>query len=178
MMKELIVLFVFVIFFNGFGCQVYYQPVQVLIPTVNGSVVGNNSVYNITPAFKPPPQNVYYSTYNNKQTNYSNNNGSQDGHLFLGSIQAFDRLLYHQEFTKTGRFWSGREKIIEYPKDLPAGYSRHETISAIRVYNQFLDGHGAKAELLDGGIGRQLVKIKLTSPWGMGFRYRVQIYGR
>lgn len=83
-----------------------------------------------------------------------------------------------QIYFKPGRWYSGREKIIEYPNNLPVGYSRHETITAIKIMNQFYDGNTARAEILAGGIGRQYVKIKLHSKWGYGFRYWVNIYGR
>lgn len=86
--------------------------------------------------------------------------------------------FYFQEYYKPRRWYSSREKIIEYPNDLPTGYTRHETISAIKIFNQFYDGNSARAEILKGGIGRQYVKIKLYSKWGKGFRYIVSIYGR
>ncbi|KAG5890925.1 hypothetical protein JTB14_019870 [Gonioctena quinquepunctata] len=184
-MKVLAILAVLVSIFNGFDCQVYYQPVQVLIPTINGTyLAANHTVYN-TSHVRPPSvyNNNNYPAYDKgpanryNYTNNTNNNGTQDGHLFLGTIQHFDRLLFNQEYFKDRRWYSSRDKTIEYPKDLPAGYSRHETISAIRIYNKFYDGNSARATVLSGGVGRQYVKIKLASTWGKGFRYLVQIFG-
>ncbi|KAH1010855.1 hypothetical protein HUJ05_005094 [Dendroctonus ponderosae] len=80
-------------------------------------------------------------------------------------------------YVKEKRWWTYREKIIEYPSALPAGYTRHETISAIRIYNQFLDGNSARATILKGGTGYQYVKIRLESKYNKGFKYLVQIYG-
>lgn len=87
-------------------------------------------------------------------------------------------LVFLQEYFKARKWWTSRDKIIEYPNDLPAGYNRHETISAVRIYNKFYDGNTARARILAGGIGRQYVKIELSSHWGKGFRYFVQIFGR
>lgn len=87
-------------------------------------------------------------------------------------------VLRLQEYYKPRRWYSNREKIIEYPKDLPSGYNHHYTISALRIYNRFYDGNTATVNILDGGIGRQYVKIKLSSKFGKGFNYLVQIYGR
>lgn len=144
----------------GFNhCQVHYIPAQILIPTFNGThVATNHSVY------QPPIPSAINGT-------------TREGHLILGQLQPFDRLLFNQEYFKPSRWWSSREKIIEYPKDVPAGYSRHETISHIQVLNKFYDGASARATLLKGGVGYQYVKIKLESKWGKGFRYSVQIYG-
>nr|CAH7758910.1 unnamed protein product [Callosobruchus chinensis] len=131
------------------------------------------------PGFNNPP-NGYNNSLSYRYNNSNNSrdyNASQDGHLWVGTIQPFDRLLFNQEYFKPGRWWASREKILEYPKDLPAGYNRHETISAIRCYNKFYDGNTARAEIVDGGIGRQYVKIKIYSKWGSGFRYLVQIFG-
>ncbi|CAG9854134.1 unnamed protein product [Phyllotreta striolata] len=196
-MKVLLYLVLAIAAYDGYRCQVYYQPVQVLIPTFNGTNLATNhsinSMHNNT-GYRPPPHspqqyypnsiypnpsnNNYPSSYNNPNKYGNANNGSGDGHLFLGVVRPFDRLLFNQEFEKTSRWWSNRQKVLEYPKDLPTGYSRHETISAIRVYNKFLDGHGAKSWIEDGGIGRQFVKLKFTSPFGKGMRFAVYIYGR
>ncbi|CAH2007707.1 unnamed protein product [Acanthoscelides obtectus] len=137
--------------------------------------------YNYTkPGVNSPSYGYNYNSVNYRYNNSNNSrdyNSSQDGHLWVGTIQPFDRLLFNQEYFKTSRWWGSREKIVEYPKDLPAGYNRHETITAIRCYNKFYDGNTARAEIVDGGIGRQYVKIKIYSKWGNGFRYLVQIFG-
>jgi hypothetical protein len=58
-------------------------------------------------------------------------------------------------YRKERRWWSGREKTIEYPKDLPGKYSlnRHETITAIRIYNKFYDGLHSEAKISSGAWG-------------------------
>ncbi|KAJ8967566.1 hypothetical protein NQ317_001778 [Molorchus minor] len=190
----------------GFDCQIHYVPAQILIPTINGThLVTNQSVSNnnYVPLFynnsRPYPptflfnnsgpsyQSPYYYNYsypwaaNNSRPSYNNNsvsyNGTKDGHLILGTIQTFDRLLFNQEYFKPRRWYTYREKTVEYPRDLPAGYSRHETINAIRIYNKFYDGNTARATVESGGLGRQYVKIQLRSKWGNGFKYLVQIFG-
>ncbi|CAH0547359.1 unnamed protein product [Brassicogethes aeneus] len=163
-----------------------YIPAQILIPPThnwthpnhwNNTPNSNNPGWlpnhgnNSRPGWNPPNSNYGW----NNRTNITNS--TQDGHLFVGNIQFMDRLLYNQVFYKPSRWWTSREKIIEYPKDLPAGYARHDTINAIRIYNQFVDGNTARALILSGGIGRQYVKIRLQSNWGKGFKYLVQIYG-
>ncbi|XP_018580271.1 uncharacterized protein LOC108917941 [Anoplophora glabripennis] len=164
--------------FGGFDCQIHYVPAQILIPTINGThlatnyTVNNNSHVPILPQYNQKPSSYY--NYSKENSSY---NITKDGHLIIGQIQPYDRLLFNQEYFKSRRWWTYREKIIEYPKDLPAGYSRHETISALRVYNKFYDGNTARATIESGGIGRQYVKIKLESRWGNGFRYTVQIFG-
>lgn len=80
-------------------------------------------------------------------------------------------------YYKESKWWTSREKIIDYPHDLPGYSGRHETISAIRIYNQFDDRLDSKAKILSGGVGKRFVKIKLTSGWGKGFKYLVQIFG-
>ncbi|KAJ8927924.1 hypothetical protein NQ314_019554, partial [Rhamnusium bicolor] len=164
--------------FFGLDCQIHYVPAQILIPTINGThlitnqTVSNNSSH--VPLFNANNRPSYNNSNWNNSVPY---NGTKDGHLIIGKIQPFDRLLFNQEYFKSRRWWTYREKIIEYPKDLPSGYSRHETISAVRIYNKFYDGNTAKATIESGGIGRQYVKIKLQSNWGNGFKYLVQIFG-
>ncbi|ENN73438.1 uncharacterized protein LOC109541965 [Dendroctonus ponderosae] len=161
-----------------------YVPIPIYIPTivVNQTVPANQSQYNGTGyrppgAYSPYPGNQFsnYTQYN--RSSNSSYNGTLDGHLFAGQVQLYDRLLFNQVYVKEKRWWTYREKIIEYPSALPAGYTRHETISAIRIYNQFLDGNSARATILKGGTGYQYVKIRLESKYNKGFKYLVQIYG-
>ncbi|CAG9761562.1 unnamed protein product [Ceutorhynchus assimilis] len=102
-------------------------------------------------------------------------NGTNEGHLFLGQIQMYDRLLFSQVYRKESHWWTYRTSIIDYPQaGAGIGYAR---ISAIRCYNQFVDGHSAKALLRKGGLGYSYVQICLESGWNKGFEYLVQIYG-
>ncbi|XP_050312409.1 uncharacterized protein LOC126747678 isoform X2 [Anthonomus grandis grandis] len=149
--------------------QQQYVPAAVYIPTFQG----NQSYYYPVHA----GNSSYNSTYRTNGSYPANYNGSLDGHLFSGHIQLYDRLLFNQVYRKESRWWSSRDKTIDYPQAAPAGYTRNEVISAIRIYNQFLDGNSARATILKGGVGYQYVNILLESKWGKGFQYLVQIYG-
>ncbi|KAL3285150.1 hypothetical protein HHI36_019271 [Cryptolaemus montrouzieri] len=149
-------------------CQAYYIPAQVFVPAI--PYYGWNNSYN--------------SSYNNpRYDNYNNNSGwrneswNEPGHIFLGRIGPLDKLLFTQLYYKDSRWWSSREKIIEYPNDVNSGYVRHETISAIHIINKFYQGNHANASILSGGVGKQYVKIRLASTWGYGLRFLVQIFG-
>ncbi|EFA01092.1 hypothetical protein TcasGA2_TC004015 [Tribolium castaneum] len=98
------------------------------------------------------------------------------GDVIIGQIGYLDRLLFNQIYYKPRRSWSGREKIIEYPKDM-TGKHNYETINSIRIYNKFYDGLDSKAKILSGGVGSRFVKIKLSSKRNKGFKYLVQIFG-
>ncbi|KAF7265971.1 hypothetical protein GWI33_020708 [Rhynchophorus ferrugineus] len=104
----------------------------------------------------------------------SNYNATQDGHLFVGYIQPNDKLLFNQTYRREKSWFSGRELTLTYP---PGESTRFELISAIRIYNRFLDGTSCRATILSGGIGSQFVEISLKSFWRKGFLYNVQIYG-
>ncbi|KAJ8959452.1 hypothetical protein NQ318_022145 [Aromia moschata] len=165
--------------FGACQCQVHYVPAQILIPTINGTYLLTNqtlvNVSNHAPAFNSRPTSFQNnSSYALPNWNYSvPYNGTRDGHLILGAIQTYDRLLFNQEYFYPRRWYSYREKTVKYPKDLPAGYSRHETISAIRVYNKFYDGNTARAAIEEGG-DREAVR-KDSAEVNMG--QRVQIPG-
>ncbi|XP_045463622.1 uncharacterized protein LOC123673205 [Harmonia axyridis] len=140
-------------------CQVHYVPVNAYIPVNPYQIGWNNSYYN----------------YNNKTSNNSSWTGP--GHIFWGKIGPLDRLLFNEMYFKDSHWWTSREKIIEYPKDVQSGYVRHETISAIHIINKFYQGNHANASILSGGVGRQFVKIRLASTWGYGLKFLVQIFG-
>ncbi|XP_060520061.1 uncharacterized protein LOC132698157 [Cylas formicarius] len=180
-MKEFCAIVVLAAVLTPLRGQIHYVPAQVLIPTINGTYVLANSSATGT-GYRPPASYVDNQRYNNSLNTRNNTsggvyNGTQDGHLFVGDVQLYDRLLFSQVFRKEGRWWGNREKTIEYPQASPAGYTRQERISSIRIYNQFLDGNSARASIIKGGVGFQYVKIRLESKWGKGFQYLVQIYG-
>lgn len=87
------------------------------------------------------------------------------------------RTKIFQTFVKTPRWWSSREKIVEYPGPVPFGHVRNETITAIRVYDRSVNGPGYSS-ILGGGVGRGYVKIRLYSGGvRKGFNFLVQIFG-
>lgn len=99
-----VMFFSVLVLFGVVCCQIQYIPANVLIPTINGSLlISNYSVFNKTNGSpyvnnntnNPPPYHFGNNYYNrtNQSTVY---NGSQDGHLIVGSVQAFDRLLFSQ----------------------------------------------------------------------------------
>ncbi|KAJ3644055.1 hypothetical protein Zmor_026729 [Zophobas morio] len=176
-MKVLVLVLSLFALFLWVQAQVHYVPAHVLIPTLNISTV--QILHNATINNKTEPRN--HTGYNNPLLNKTGdqnfNQTNSNGDLIVGKIHPMDHRLFKQIYWKTGRWWSGREKIIQYPADLPGSYGRHETISAIRAFNQFYDGLNSKAELVSGGVGKRFAKIKLSSTWGKGFRYLVVIYG-
>ncbi|XP_030753731.1 uncharacterized protein LOC115880597 isoform X1 [Sitophilus oryzae] len=153
-----------------------------------------NSTY---PGFKPnytnPGYNYSYPGYNSNATKnnffnqyYANQfpghnvtlpttyNETYDGHLFQGLIQRYDRLLFNQTYRREAKWFGYNDVSVKYPT---GGYNGFEIISAIRVYNRFLDGTSCTARVVTGGVGYQYVKIKLSSSWRRGFLYNVQIFG-
>lgn len=86
--------------------------------------------------------------------------------------------LSFQSYIKSSRWWSSREKIVEYPGYLPPGIIKNETITAIRIYDRHLNGNIGYANILSGGVGFNFVKIRLYSGGvGRGFNFLVQIFG-
>ncbi|XP_044257380.1 uncharacterized protein LOC123006732 [Tribolium madens] len=151
-----------------------FVPANVLIPVYNISRPALNHTHWNPPAlnnthWKPPALNKTAPNVWNYTT--------PRGDVIIGNIGNLDRLLFNQAYYKPSRLWSSREKIIEYPKDGKYGYNSHETISSIRIYNQFNNGLDSKAEILSGGVGSKFVKIKLSSRRNKGFRYLVHIFG-
>lgn len=84
---------------------------------------------------------------------------------------------FFQSFIKSARWWSSRQKVIEYPGYTP-GHVRNETITAIRIYDHQLNGQTGYASILRGGVGYKNVTIRLYSGGaGRGFNFLVQIFG-
>lgn len=83
-------------------CQIHYVPASILIPTFNGSLVPNYSAYNKSNVSSVPLNGNQRPPYNLGNNNSYNLNGSsiynqsQDGHLIVGRVQVFDRLLFRQ----------------------------------------------------------------------------------
>ncbi|RZC36643.1 uncharacterized protein BDFB_006153 [Asbolus verrucosus] len=172
-MRVLLTVFAVLAFFHAARAQDHYVPAVILIPTLNASTV--QILHNST-ANKTEPNDS--AGWNNPQVNKTNpwNHTTPDGDLIVGKIGYVDRRLFNQIFWKTRRWWSSRQTIVRYPNDRPGSYGRHETISAIRVFSQFYDGPG-NAEIISGGVGKRFAKIRLSSEFGRGFKYLVQIYG-
>lgn len=100
-----IVILLLLVLFGVAFCQIQYIPANILIPTFNGSLFlsSNHSAYNKTNNGVPAVNNSYYRppyqfgrNYSNNSNNLSAYNGSQEGHLIVGKVQAFDRLLFTQ----------------------------------------------------------------------------------
>lgn len=99
------VLFLFLVV-SSVVCNIQYVPASILIPTLNGSlyIPSNYSNYNKSNNNTNLKNNTYnrppYHFANNNSYNRSNHstpyNGSEDGHLILGSINVYDRLLFNQ----------------------------------------------------------------------------------
>lgn len=110
------ILVVLVFFLGDTLCQVNYVPAQILIPTFNGSYYPQNNYsggyYNNQASYNRPPAYGFHvnnhtqyngynrtnNTYNTPDTSYiaPKSNGSSDGHLNVGDIQTYDRLLFNQ----------------------------------------------------------------------------------
>lgn len=79
-----------------------------------------------------------------------------------------------QIYSKRGSF---AEQTIEYPNDLQMKQWPKEKICAIKIYNELPDANGVSAEILEGGIDKRHVTIRLSSTRWYGFNYCVLIYG-
>lgn len=105
-------------------------------------------------------------------------------HIILDVIKTYpvknvSKSIQHffQSFIKSARWWSSRQKVIEYPGYTP-GHVRNETITAIRIYDHQLNGQTGYASILRGGVGYKNVTIRLYSGGaGRGFNFLVQIFG-
>nr|XP_001807284.2 PREDICTED: uncharacterized protein LOC100142037 [Tribolium castaneum] len=157
--------------------QLHYIPAQILIPALNVSTV--QIAHNAT--LNNRTENKNHTGWNNPRLNKTGvdflNGTNSNGDLIVGKISTMDHRLFRQVYMKPRNWWSMGEKFVQYPHDLPGSYGRHETISAVRAFNQFYDGMDTKAEIVSGGVGKKFVKIRLTSGWGQGFKYLVVIYG-
>ncbi|XP_030753732.1 uncharacterized protein LOC115880597 isoform X2 [Sitophilus oryzae] len=158
-----------------------YVPIQVLFP-VNSSypLYQNYSGYSYPGYNSNATKNNFFNQYYANQfpghnvTLPTTYNETYDGHLFQGLIQRYDRLLFNQTYRREAKWFGYNDVSVKYPT---GGYNGFEIISAIRVYNRFLDGTSCTARVVTGGVGYQYVKIKLSSSWRRGFLYNVQIFG-
>lgn len=148
-----------------------------------------------------PFNNTFPQQYNNSgcKSNALNSTGSH--HLFLGCVRNTDKLIFvqviklnikfvycdylriallyfFQQIVKPARWWSSREKIIDYPGDVASGI-RPLTITGIRVWDNYFNGSGGYCSIIGGGIDYQHVRLRLYSKSaGKGINFTVKIYGK
>jgi len=155
---------------NGFGFFNYWNNFPYRIP------FSSNSPRSLTGRIGGYP---YYQPYN-CIPDYHQCNGSHS--LNIGCLTQWDRVLFRQSYVKPGRWYSRRQKSINYPGDfLPPGYVCNTTITAIRIQDRYCNGTGGYAQIIpgSGGVGNCKVSIKLFSTGtGKGFSFYVQIFGR
>jgi hypothetical protein len=52
------------------------------------------------------------------------------------------------------------------------------TIHCVEVIDKWGDGTGGYAEITDGGVGHDYVKVKLRSQFSRGFAFTVKVSGQ
>jgi hypothetical protein len=54
----------------------------------------------------------------------------------------------------------------------------NKIINCVKAIDQWHDGTGGNAEITDGGIGYNYVKVKVTSQFNRGFWFEIEVYGQ
>lgn len=57
------------------------------------------------------------------------------------------------------------------------GSRNNRTISCVRALDQYVNGQGGYATLVNGGVGWKNVTLLLSSQTGKGFNFLVEIWG-
>lgn len=99
--------------------------------------------------------------------------------LFVGCVTINDHILYRTDIDKMGRFYTTRNKIIEYPGIYPSGHINRFIIHGIRAYDLIGLGKGGSGIIVSGGVGQDNVKLLFQANGiGSALKYRVEIYGQ
>ncbi|CAD7086114.1 unnamed protein product [Hermetia illucens] len=100
---------------------------------------------------------------------------AQSHNVEWGHPSAFDRLLTRDIVNRKYKFW----RIIHEDYQFPAiGKTNYLNITGIRVTDQYMDGTGGYASLVQGGLGHRNVTIHLKSQRNHGFNFIIEIFGR
>uniref|UniRef100_T1E3A3 Putative 15-17 kDa insect family protein n=1 Tax=Psorophora albipes TaxID=869069 RepID=T1E3A3_9DIPT len=99
---------------------------------------------------------------------------SQSHNYQWGYKGPYDVLLNRTIAIKSSSLLQVRTMDLIYPVKGQLG----RNITAINITDQYINGKGGYASLLDGGIGYNRTKIHLKSQRGNGFNFIVEIYGR
>ncbi|XP_026468713.1 probable salivary secreted peptide isoform X3 [Ctenocephalides felis] len=99
----------------------------------------------------------------------NNSHHFQVGYPSYGNV-----LLYRQVQSKSGSFFRKVTREVSFP---PVGSRNNRTISCVRALDQYVNGQGGYATLVNGGVGWKNVTLLLSSQTGKGFNFLVEIWG-
>ncbi|XP_054006685.1 probable salivary secreted peptide [Hylaeus anthracinus] len=105
------------------------------------------------------------------QEAYARNNTSLPHHLILGKRLPGDRLFLSQTIIKNSTWWNDVETWN-------FSIGRYSRITMVRALDQMINGNGANATLVRGGLGFNNVTLMFKSQKGYGINFIVELYGR
>ena len=92
--------------------------------------------------------------------------------LKLGTPASDDIVLYTEDKPKDSKFLNTVSHTFTYQ------CQNGEEITAVLAEDLANDDTGGNAELVDGGVGKELVSIKITSQRNCGFHFKFTVYGK
>ncbi|XP_073990185.1 probable salivary secreted peptide isoform X2 [Rhodnius prolixus] len=100
--------------------------------------------------------------------------GKNSSHnVFFGQLSDHDSLLYMNHL-KVDKKWL---RIVTTDVNYPSFRNIQGVIHYIEIVDQFTDGTGGCAYIMDGGIGEQKVSIYIKSKKSYGLDFIIRIYG-
>ncbi|CAD7079019.1 unnamed protein product [Hermetia illucens] len=100
---------------------------------------------------------------------------AQSHNVTWGAVGKHDTLLDREIVVKKSKLLQIVTEDFTYPRK---GYNNNYNITAIRCTDQYTNGKGGYAALLNGGPRFKEVTIHLKSQRNHGFNFIIEIYGR
>ncbi|KAJ8037654.1 putative salivary secreted peptide [Holothuria leucospilota] len=120
----------------------------------------------VTQPVKPNPRHGGLQSYVNEQGRHN---------LVIGRKLPTDTLLCRENIRKQGNLATLLQRQTH---DFTYLKKRKEAITAVLVRDNWDDNTGGHAELIQGGPGQNLVKVRVTSQLGRGMDFTFSVYGR
>ncbi|GFG30913.1 hypothetical protein Cfor_03229 [Coptotermes formosanus] len=93
-------------------------------------------------------------------------------HNLIQCISQPGDILLHKESADR------RFSFLDYVSATVFFHVCNKTINCVKALDKWDDGTGGFAEITQGGIGYDHVKVKITSQFGRGFAFAVEVYGQ
>nr|ATU83061.1 secreted venom protein family 3 protein [Pristhesancus plagipennis] len=103
----------------------------------------------------------------------NNCQGNSHNEIF-GRRETGDKLVYEDHINESWKLFKYVVKDIAYPL---RGQQSH-TITYIEIIDNYTNGNGGCAYILEGGVGKKFVKFHMKSKFNRGIDFQVKVYGR
>ncbi|KAK9507712.1 hypothetical protein O3M35_007507 [Rhynocoris fuscipes] len=101
----------------------------------------------------------------------NNCEGNSHDEIF-GKRQPNDKLVYVDHINESWKLFRHVTKDISYPLRGQVGHN----ITYIEIMDNYKNGNGGCAYILEGGVGKEFVKIHMKSKFNRGMDFEVKIY--